>query len=287
SPGGGGNPDNDVTGIPSISSSDWLHGVAIAFQEDAGKYDTISHYPVTVYFPLYKVGNSYKFEPTGTTSDKIYYAGTTEKGATLSGAISSWSAIEPLFYTERGSTFGSYDGTSFSFAVAKKIGEPTFTFSYADAALAEAGEVWEAKEGDTKTLDNGVKLKVKEIQTSVGTCKVAGGATPTCTVDMSGVSAKIMPDNAATVQAVVPYDVKGTNLVISDRDAGAFGGVQILVGGPLVNSATAAVLANSPVDFDVTNVYVKAIGNKIVVAGKTAADTMQAANEFISKLTVN
>ncbi|MEM3361710.1 MAG: hypothetical protein QXG16_00085 [Candidatus Anstonellaceae archaeon] len=277
----------DLTGIPTISDASWLQGVAIAYQEDAGKYDTLSHYPVTVYIPLYEVGNSFKFEPTSSTSDRIYYAGIAEKGSTLSGAISNYNPIEPPFITERGSEFSNYEQLSYSWMVAKKVGQPTFTFSFTDAVLAESGEIWEAKEGETKTLDNGVKLKVKEIQVSTGTCKVAGGAAPTCTADMSGVSARIMPDNSATVQAVVPYDIKGTNLVISDREAGSVGGVQILVGGPAVNSATAEVLANSPVDFDVTNVYVKAIGNKIVVAGKTAADTMQAANEFISRLTVN
>jgi len=54
-----------------------------------------------------------------------------------------------------------------------------------------------------------------------------------------------------------------------------------------VNSVTADVLADSAVDFDTTSVYVKAIGSKIVVAGKSAADTMQAAEEFIAALQKN
>jgi hypothetical protein len=287
-PPSGGNPDNDLTGIPAISSTDWLKGLAIAYQEDAGKYDTISHYPVTLYVPFYKTSTTtFKLEPSGSTQDRIYYAGVDQKGSTITGAITSWSTFEPTFISERGSVVGNYDSLSYTIHVAKQVGMPTFTFSFADTALAESGEVWEASEGDTKTLDNGVKLKLKEIRENVGTCKVAGGSTPTCTVDMTPVSAKIMPDNVVSVQAVQPYDIRGSNLVISDREAAGVGGVQILVGGPVVNSATADALKDSAVDFDVNTVYVKAIGNKIVVAGKTAADTMQAAKEFIDKLTVN
>ncbi|MEM4361325.1 MAG: hypothetical protein QXV83_04270 [Candidatus Anstonellaceae archaeon] len=284
------NLSSTLSSMPNIGLSGYLGGVAIAFQEDAGKRNTTSHYPVTTVIPLFATNtdNTFKFKSQSSTTNYIYYSGINKKGS-YNGDLgpSYYESNEPLFYTERGSYIDSYSDTSYVINVAKRVGQPTFTFSFTDAVLAESGEIWEAKEGETKTLDNGVKLKVKEIQVSTGTCKVAGGAAPTCTADMSGVSARIMPDNSATVQAVVPYDIKGTNLVISDREAGSVGGVQILVGGPAVNSATAEVLANSPVDFDVTNVYVKAIGNKIVVAGKTAADTMQAANEFISRLTVN
>ncbi|MFN3909790.1 MAG: S-layer protein [Candidatus Anstonellaceae archaeon] len=282
-----------LSSMPALSLSNYLDEIGIAFQEDAGKRDTLTQYPVTTAIPVFgtQSDNYFKFKSASASTLYTYYSGVVKKGATLTGNIvgtTDYDSNELPFYTERGSMIGSYTDSSFSIKVAKKVGKPTFTFSFTDTVATESGEVWEAKEGDTKTLDNGVKLKLKEIQETVGSCKVsAGGAAPTCTVDMSGVSAKIMPDNAATVQAVQPYDIKGTNLVISDSEAASVGGVQILVGGPVVNSATKAALENSPVNFDVTNVYVKAIGNKIVVAGKTASDTMQAANEFISKLTVN
>jgi len=247
----------------------------IIFQEDAGKNNTNSHTPVFIEIPIYLENNQFKFRNSTTTTSYVNYYSIYNNG---------WSTEEPKVYTERGSYVPSYDSSEYPIYVAKRIGQPTFTLSYADTQLAEQGEIWEAKEGDTKTVGDGIKLKLKQIKQTVGSCKLpTGSSTPSCTVDMSGVSAKIMPDNAATVEAVQPYDIKGTNLVIYDREAAAVGGVQILVGGPIVNSATAEVLGNS-VDFNTQSVFVKAIGNKIVVAGKTAADTMQAANEFIGKL---
>ncbi|MFA5108649.1 MAG: hypothetical protein WC492_03910 [Candidatus Micrarchaeia archaeon] len=136
-------------------------------------------------------------------------------------------------------------------------------------------------------MSDGVKLKVKEITQTVGTCKASttAGATPSCTINMDAVSARVMPNNAASVEVIQPYDIKqASNLVISDKDAGSAGGVVITVGGPIVNSVTADVLKDAAVDFDTTNVYVKAVGSKIVVAGKSASDTMQAAQEFINAL---
>jgi len=261
---------NNIGGSYQITTN-----TTIIFQEDAGKQNTNSHTPVWIEIPIYLENSQFKFRNSTTTTSYVRY---------YSIYNNAWSSEEPKVYTERGSYVASYDTTEYPIYVAKRIGQPTFTLAYADTQLAEQGEIWEAKEGDTKTVGDGIKLKLKEIKETVGSCKLpTGSSTPSCTVDMSGVSAKIMPDNAATVEAVQPYDIKGSNLVIYDKEAAGVGGVQILVGGPLVNSATAEVLGNS-VDFNTQSVFVKAIGNKIVVAGNTAADTMQAANEFIGKL---
>ena len=65
-------------------------------------------------------------------------------------------------------------------------------------------------------------------------------------------------------------------------DSESVSGVAITVGGPSVNTVTAQALQGSSVDFNVDNVVVKEIGNKIVVAGKSAADTMAAADQFIA-----
>ena len=50
----------------------------------------------------------------------------------------------------------------------------------------------------------------------------------------------------------------------------------------MVNTMTAETLQGSAVDFNTDSVVVREIGNKIVVAGKSAADTMAAAEQFIA-----
>lgn len=89
----------------------------------------------------------------------------------------------------------------------------------------------------------------------------------------------ISPDNAASVQVSQPYKLTSSMVML---DSQAMSGVAITVGGPLVNTVTKEALADSNVNFDVDNVVVKEISNKIVVAGKTAADTMTAADQFIA-----
>jgi hypothetical protein len=133
--------------------------------------------------------------------------------------------------------------------------------------------------GESKVF-GGVTVKVKAIDATCGSCSVLGsGGTPGCTVDSSGVSGVISPNNAASVQVSQPYKLTSSMVML---DSQAMSGVAITVGGPLVNTVTKEALADSNVNFDVDNVVVKEIGNKIVVAGKTAADTMTAADQFIA-----
>ncbi|MFH1306707.1 MAG: hypothetical protein ABIH83_03590 [Candidatus Micrarchaeota archaeon] len=254
------------------------------YQEDAGKNDTTSHVPVFLQLPFINSSDTWRFRSTDSSTATVYYHGIRDSVAT---ATTGWTAYEPTLVTERGSKVTSVGTTDIALQVANKIGMPAFTFSYADAELADSGELWEAEEGDEKTLSNGIKLKVKSIDQTVGSCvaSTGEGATPSCTVNTDPVTAKIMPNNAASVQVIESYDIRqASDLVIFDAEAGSAGGVVVTVGGPIVNSVTADVLQDANVDFDVTNVYVKAFGSKIVVAGKTAADTMAAADEFINAL---
>ncbi len=72
-------------------------------------------------------------------------------------------------------------------------------------------------EGESTTV-GGVTVKVLEITEDVGACSAAGGAV-SCTADMSGVSAVVMPNNAPSVEVAVPYSGDYGNLVILDTDA--------------------------------------------------------------------
>ncbi|HIH22732.1 TPA: hypothetical protein HA238_03325 [Candidatus Micrarchaeota archaeon] len=94
-----------------------------------------------------------------------------------------------------------------------------------------------------------------------------------------------MPEDKASVMAALPYTGSLAGLVVLDKDASDTD-VLVMVGGPAVNTVTAAALEGSAVDFTATPVVVKEVvaGKKIVVAGLTADDTLSAAADFVSQL---
>ena len=75
------------------------------------------------------------------------------------------------------------------------------------------------------------------------------------------------------------------SMVILDKDATGVNTL-ISVGGDKVNTVTAGLLQASPVDWTAETKVVKEVtaGSKIVVAGKEAADTLSAANDFVAQL---
>jgi len=193
-------------------------------------------------------------------------------------------AGEEGYITERGSKFESISSNQVSFSMASDLAHAQWYLASV-AASAEAGTtVWTGGEGDQTTV-SGVTVKIKEI-TETATCAGGAGGAPACTPDMTGVSAVIMPNNAATVTAYAPYDFsKYSPLVLLDKDAVGVSTV-ISVGGDAVNEVTKSILAGTPVDWDAQPKMVKEVvkGSKIVVAGKTAQDTTDAANDFVGQL---
>jgi hypothetical protein len=192
---------------------------------------------------------------------------------------------EEHFITERGSEFVSGDSNKVTFKMAKKLGKAQYTLkSLQQEATTTSGIVRTLKEGESYTLSDGTTIKVLEVQ-ATGTCAAGTGAAPTC--DMSGVSAVIMPDNKASVDAAVPYAYSGyAPLVKLDSEALDTETV-ITVGGPAVNKVTAGLL--TPEEFNAAAVDGKVVkevvkGKKIVVAGITAEDTLKAAADFIAAL---
>jgi hypothetical protein len=248
--------------------------VNIVLQEDAGKYGTSSNNVVYSAVPVIANTSSYqtmRFRTTDSSTQQVYYRGL---------GASSFTNFEPVHVTERGSKTLSVGTSDASLWVAKKVGMPTFQFAMADTATASTGDEYVMGVGDSKVF-GGVTVKVKAIDATTGSCSVLGpGGVPACTVDTASVQAVIQPNNAASVEVTEPYKLT-SNMVYKDTD-GAAAGVAILVGGPAVNTMTAAALEGASVDFNVDTVVVKEVGNKIVVAGKTAEDTMSAAEQFIA-----
>ncbi|VVC01149.1 Uncharacterised protein [uncultured archaeon] len=187
-------------------------------------------------------------------------------------------------YTERGSQFSSVDDTAVNFNMANKLAKTQFTLASSGSNLSAASTCVKTLGVGESYVCSGVTVKVTDITETVGAC-TAGGASASCgSADMSGVSAKVVDDSGAEVAKGYTVNANAyKGLVILDTDAV---GVNTLVsvGGDKVNTVTAALLQGSPVDWTTQKTVVKEVvqGSKIVVAGAEAADTLQAANDFIA-----
>jgi len=268
----------NVTMGTDSSLSNTYNG-AIMLQEDAGYYGTTSNNPVYTMTPFIANGTSstggtsaYAFEPTSTTTQYVYSQKLDD----------SWIATEPTVITERGSQILSVGTNDFSMKVADKVGQASFTFATSSTSSNSSSnaEQYTMGVGESKVF-GGVTVTVQSIDATAGSCSVLGAnGAPACTVDSTSLSAVVMPNNAASVVVNEPYTGSVSGLVAKDTD-GSTANTAILVGGPAVNTMTAAAVTDAAIDFQKEGVVVKEIGNKIVVAGYTADDTLAAADLFI------
>ena len=281
-PGTGGNfikfdtaGDNSAAQGALYFSNSGISGVgdrSMFYQEDAGKFGTSSNNEVYIGIPVITTsGSTYRFRASDSATENVFYYGL---GAT------EFTSYEPTFVSERGSKVLSVGTTDVSFDVAKRVGMPTFQFAYADATTAAASaDDYIMGVGESHAFGD-TTITVKSIDVTAGSCNVLGaGGAPTCSVDSSGVTSVISPNNVASVVVTEPYKL-ASKMVLFDSDA--VSGVAITVGGPLVNTVTADALKDAAVNFDVDTIVVREVGNKIVIAGKTAQDTMAAADQFIA-----
>jgi len=104
---------------------------------------------------------------------------------------------------------------------------------------------------------------------SVGNVKVK---TIACTASVSG------SNLYSPVKVVQPADMVATDIAASAT-------YQVVIGGPWVNSVAQGISGNDLVTTAAGASYLIADGNKLLVAGYTAADTADAANELITLLT--
>ena len=247
--------------------------VSIFYQEDAGKFGTSSNNEVYTGVPVSTTGSdsTYRFRASDSSTQNVYYQGLDK---------SEFTSYEPTFVSERGSKVLSVGTSDASFDIAKRVGQPTFQFAYSSSSTSAASaDDYVMGVGESKLFGD-TTITVKAIDVTAGSCNVLGtGGTPSCSVDSAGVTGVISPNNAASVVVTEPYKL-ASKMVLFDTDA--VSGVAITVGGPLVNTVTADALKDAAVNFDVDTIVVKEVGNKIVIAGKTAQDTMAAADQFIA-----
>ncbi len=212
-------------------------------------------------------------------------------GTKLSGPVTKGMEMVPELYTsERGSIFDSVSSKAVNFKVANKLGHAQWMLApITNSTTSTSGEVRTLHEGES-TVVSGVTVKVLQITETVGACSAAG-ASVACTADMSGVSAMITGQGvtpASSMTVAMPYTGNYDNLVMLDSDAV---GVNTLVsvGGDKVNTVTKGLLQGSAVDWSATPKVVREVvqGSKIVVAGKDASDTLDAAKDFVAQVRKN
>ena len=187
-----------------ISNVTAAHNIAIYLQEDAGKQSTTTANGAAMYFNATgssngtsSVGGVFAFTSADDdNTDRVSYTAVNQ----VSLAPTSGHYDAP-FISERGSKFVSSTSTDYIFDMAEQIANARYVLKTAGTESTSNTLKRSLGEGEETELTGGITVKVASITETVGSC-IAGavaGATPDCTVDSSGVSAVIMPNNAASV----------------------------------------------------------------------------------------
>ncbi|MDP3742182.1 MAG: S-layer protein [Candidatus Micrarchaeota archaeon] len=196
-------------------------------------------------------GNFYN-TPTATTQSTINYTAVNRPGAETG-------AFTPPFCSPRGSCVNSVSTASVSLSYAQKLGHAQFVLSSAGTNLSTGGST-------TVMCTPGVA------------CAAAGGITLPVGTGASTASSQQVMTRLNT--AVAP-------LVVLDSEASSTQPL-IVVGGPFVNSVAASMEAASLFDACDPSVggdaFVQIEGNKVLVAGCSADDTVAAARDLIGFL---
>lgn len=266
----------------SGTTPDWV----FAISEKAGT-GTSNSFTDKVLFGLSMSGSTSSFNFDSYKNSGAQQMKKDDIGYVYAGPVTtmgSYSTYKEGFVTERGSVFNSVSDTNVDFSMANKLAHAQWYLASTTTNVTPGTTIWTGGEGDS-TVVSGVTVKIDSID-ETAVCSGGAGGTPACSPNMTGVGAVIMPNNAASVDAMVPYDFsKYTPLVMLDKDAVGVSTV-ISVGGDVVNTVTASILSGTTVDWTAQPQMVKEVvkGSKIVVAGYTAQDTLDAANTFVSQL---
>jgi hypothetical protein len=197
-------------------------------------------------------------------------------------------SYETGFVTMRGSEFSGQSSSTRTVKVPKAVRHVQLVVKPTSVNASRNSEIiGPLHEGDEATVGGSITVKVSSIDVTTSAA-VSGGATGgAAAANMSGVSAVIKDASGASMATLAAKDVYAVDesaFVYLDSQAPATGTV-ITVGGPKVNRVTATAMQGAAVELSATSpVLVKEAGDKIIVAGWTAADTISAASEFIAAL---
>ncbi|MFH0836426.1 MAG: S-layer protein [Candidatus Micrarchaeota archaeon] len=203
-----------------------------------------------------------------------YTQGTAFSGASnnTAGATVNDATVVDGFISWRGSKLTGSSSTM-TIEYPTYIKQAIWTLSSADADVnANTAEVV-AGVGEYLIDNSGYKVQVKKIGATA-----SGGA-----CDLEGVNELVASSDKAFV--VTSLDTTANPLVVLDSAAPSTKPL-IVVGGQLVNTVAADLLSDSAIT-PTTAPMVKVMGDKILVAGWAASDTMQAADSLNGWLKAN
>jgi len=185
-------------------------------------------------------------------------------------ASSGNTTYEAGYVSPRGSKGTSLSSTSATINYATTLAHALYTLSKAGTATTGNTATTDFKVGDSALNEAGYVVTVKGVS--------SGGAGVGGTV--SGVE-NLRP-SVATADSVVRLNTAVAPLVVLDSEASSTQPL-IVVGGPFVNSVAAQALGSDGITPS-TEAMVKVIGDKVIVAGYSGADTQSAADELIGFL---
>ena len=280
--GSGGGTAFDATG-------DYL---TITLQEDVGEIESSdSNGYATFTFVAYgtsvsgSAADDYDFQKSSTDTDNTIEYTTTTFTPVTGGLNNVDKEVDEGFVSMRGSEVHSLSDDKYEIDIANSVRRMQFTFTTHGEEAEPNTETVVLHEGDTHTVGE-TTIEVVSID-GTANCGVSGTGATTC--EYAGGITGVIKDEEGNTQteltAIVPSDFSVSSLIKLDKDAmndASF----ISVGGPKVNKVTARELTGAnAVDFNTERVVVRQIApGKIIVAGLTAEDTLQAADQFINEL---
>lgn len=195
-------------------------------------------------------------------------------------------AVHAGFRTERGSTVAPMSGTTQTFDLAKTVDSLQFVVGTAAAATNVISSTTDYGPYAVGAQTNLPNVTIAQVNAS---CTFATGS-GSCVV----VGANALVATPSVTSAVVSSKLNTVNTPIAVLDVNANNASSlIVVGSAYVNSVAGQIFANNPQfasSFDnggasgPNAVTVQAFGNKILVAGYTANQTVTAGNQFITQL---
>lgn len=224
-----------------------------------------TEYPIRFYIDnqTFDLPNTDDDDIASPTSDVNYgWTGSGINGTTLTLEYEDTDSIE-MAYTDFGTKMSIAGHDAAEFWIPENRPQIEFIVSGASTTTeVEGGEEIEVDEGETGTFTTGTQVAVKEI-------KYTATVTDGSTVVVAG----------APFTYTTPAALNGKAQVYTTDSA--VPGPKVIVGGPLVNSLAQEIADQLNADGDmVSGVF----GGNIIVAGYSAEDTGQAAQDLISAL---
>jgi len=269
--------------------------IGIALIEEVGEIEDLDDTAVLSFYLHYENADAdWDFQHTATDTDNnahyetgydLFGLGTyTGTGFATEDMNEISEEVQKGFISLRGSKLATTNSENYVVDLALDEAKMVFTFATAGTDATPNTATWLAHEGDSEIFGD-TTITVDAITCTVGACSVSGAGSAGCAYT-GGLSAVISGEGVSTVAGMAPGKVNPSSLIMLDTEGASLSGNFVSVAGPVVNTVTARELTGANAhDFNAQAVLVKQIApGKVIVAGRDAADTLTAADQFIAAM---